>query len=71
MGASSSQHLRFQETRGGEGLVHTYTTPKPGELRKDYLKFEDSLGYIMSPYLRNNPRVCYISGTPGTNPPKH
>lgn len=45
MGAGSSQHLRFQETRVTEGLVHTCSPRTWKRLRQDYIEFKASLGY--------------------------
>lgn len=45
MGAGSSQHLRFQETRVAEGLVHTCNPRTWKRLRQDYIEFKASLGY--------------------------
>lgn len=54
MGAGSSQHLRFQETRVAEGLCIP-VTPELGKAKAGfYTEFKASLGYrIISSYLKN------------------
>lgn len=69
MGAGSSQHLRFQETRVSEGLVHPCNPRTWKRLRQGYIEFKASLGYRNSPLSQKQRKTVplehatYISGT--------
>lgn len=71
MGAGSSQHLRFQETRVSEGLMHTCNPRTWKRLRQDYIEFKASLGYRNNPLSQKQHKTWDLEDQLSTVPLKH